>query len=198
MARFFKSPPRVPTTAEVEACLAVLDTEARARDHLLIAMAAWTGLRVSEVVALDWSQVVTEAGNIRHRVVLVAEHTKGGVGGSVVLPERLRWKITQYRAWSARGGLSVEGDVPMFVSRNGRRISPRRVQQVWRHVQVEAGIDRPHRLHGLRHFFATTLYAASRDIRLTQIAMRHASVTSTMIYSHVSNADVEQAVERAF
>ncbi len=198
MARFFRSPPRVPASSEVDACLALLDTEASARDHLLIAMAAWTGLRVSEMVALDWPQVVTEAENIRHRVVLVSEHTKGGVGGSVVLPERLRWRIGQYRMWCARRGRSVEGHEPIFNSRNNRRISVRRVQQVWRQVQVEAGIDRPHRLHGLRHFFATKLYAASKDIRLTQIAMRHASVTSTMIYSHVSNADVEQAVERAF
>ncbi|HHQ49285.1 MAG TPA: hypothetical protein ENK19_10450 [Acidobacteria bacterium] len=90
-------------------------------------MAAWTGLRVSEMVALDWNQLITDAGTVRHRVVLVAQHTKGGVGGSVVLPERLRWKITQYRTWCARRGLPVDGDAPMFVSRNHRRISARRV-----------------------------------------------------------------------
>ena len=46
--------------AEVEACLAVLDTEATARDHVLIAMAAMTGLRVHELVALNWNQVLTD------------------------------------------------------------------------------------------------------------------------------------------
>jgi len=198
MARYFRSPPRVPTTAQVEACLAHLDTDATARDHVLIAMAGMTGLRVHELVALDWGQLITDGGNVRHRIVLVPEHTKGNVGGDVVLPERLRWKLGQYRTWCARRGLRVEGDAPVFVSRNHRRVSVRRVQQLWKAVQVETGIDRPYKLHALRHYFATTLYRATRDIRVTQVAMRHASVTSTMIYSHINNEDVEQAVERAF
>ncbi len=74
----------------------------------------------------------------------------------------------------------------------------RRVQQVWKAVQVEAGIDRPYKMHALRHYFGTTLYKATKDIRVTQTAMRHQSVSSTMIYTRVSNADVEAAVERAF
>lgn len=198
MARYFRTPPRVPTSSEVETCLALLDTADRARDHILIAVAAWTGLRVHEMVALDWSQLVSTAGSVRRRVQLVAEHTKGNVGGDVVLPEKLRWKLGQYRFWCARRGLDVEGGAPMFVSRNSRRISVRRVQQVWISVQVEAGIDRPYKMHALRHFFGTQLYRATKDIRLAQTALRHRSISSTMIYTHISNRDVEQAVERAF
>ena len=198
MSRYFKSPPRVPTVEQVEACLAVLDNEATARDHVMIAMAAMTGLRVHELVALDWSLVLTDSGNIRHRVELVAEHTKGNVGGDIIIPERLRWKLAQFRTWCARRGLAVEGDAAVFVSRNSRRISVRRVQQVWRAIQVEVGIDRPYKLHALRHYYATVLYRKTQDIRVTQVAMRHASVSSTMVYTHVTAKAVEQAVERAF
>ncbi len=198
MTRYFKSPPRVPTSTDVDRCLALLDTEATARDHVLISMAAMTGLRVHELVALDWGQLVTETANIRHRVQLVPEYTKGNVGGEVVFPERLRWKLGQYRRWSARRGLPIGGDAPVFISRNHRRLSVRRGQQVWRAVQIEAGIDRPFKLHALRHYYGTTVYSTSKDIRLTQIAMRHLSVSSTMLYSHVSQQDVEHAVERAF
>ena len=198
MARYFRSPPRVPTSTDVDNCLALLDAEATARDHVLIAMAAMTGLRVHELAALDWQQLVTETGNVRHRVQLVAEHTKGNVGGEVVLPERLRWKLGQYRTWCARRGLPIEGDAPVFVSRNNHRLSVRRVQQVWKAVQVEVGIDRPFKLHALRHYYGTTVYSTSKDIRLTQVAMRHVSVSSTMIYTHVSRKDVETAVDRAF
>ena len=67
----YRTPPRVPTCTQIDRCLALTDTEDDARDHLLIAMAAMTGLRVHELVALDWGQVRTETGNIRHRVVLV-------------------------------------------------------------------------------------------------------------------------------
>ena len=86
----------------------------------------------------------------------------------------------------------------MFISRISRRISIRRVQQVWKAAQAKAGIDRPYRMHALRHYFATTVYSVTKDIRLTQVAMRHQSVSSTMVYTHVSNAAVEKAVERAF
>ena len=198
MARYFRSPPRVPTSTDVDRCLAALDTEASARDYVLVAMAAWTGLRVHELVALDWSQLVTEAGNVRRRVVLVAEHTKCNIGGDIVVPERLRWRLAQYRTWCDRRGLAVKGDAPVFVSRNGNRISVRRVQQVWKAVQAQVGIDRPYKMHALRHYYGTTMYSTSKDIRLTQVAMRHKSIGSTMIYTHVSERDVETAVDRAF
>ncbi len=198
MTRYFRSPPRVPSTAEVDACLTRLDTEATARNHLLIAMAAMTGLRVSELAALDWSQVVTEAGNVRSRIELVPEHTKGNTGGSIVVPEALRWKLTRFRAWCSRRGLRVDGETPVFVSRNRRRISARRIQQVWRAVQVGSGIERPFRFHALRHFFGTHLYRTTHNIRLVQTAMRHHSISSTMIYTHISRAEVAAGIERAF
>ena len=195
---YFKSPPRVPSREEVEKCLKVTDTEDKARDHLLIALAAMTGLRVHEMVALDWEQVVSEKGTVRHRVVLVPEDTKGGVGGEIVVPETLRWKIARYRTWCSRHDLPVDGDVPVFVSRHHRRVSVRRVQQVWKAVQVEAGIERTFHLHSLRHYFGTTVYRKTKDIRVTQVLMRHRSVSSTQIYAHVSQRDVERAVEGLF
>ncbi len=195
---YFRTPPRVPTRDEVAACLRATDSEDRARDHLLIAMASMTGLRVHELVALTWGQIITSNGTVRRRVELVPEDTKGGVGGEIVLPETLRWKLAKYRTWCSRRDLAVEGDAPVFVSRHKRAISVRRVQQVWRAVQVEVGIDRPFHFHSLRHYFATTVYAATRDIRVTQVLMRHQSITSTMIYAHVSQRDVEDAVEGLF
>lgn len=176
---YIGNPPRVPTRSEVEACLKATDNADRARDHLLIAMAAMTGLRAHEVVALDWGQVVTQAGNVRRRIELLPEHTKGNVGGEVVVPEALRWKLARYRAWCARLDLSLQVSAPLFLSRHTRRLSVRRMQQVWKAVQGDAGIERPYHLHALRHFFGTEVYGATRDIRLTQIAMRHQSVSST-------------------
>lgn len=195
---YFKSPPRVPTREQVEACLKATDSEDRARDHLLIAMAAMTGLRVHEMVALTWGQVVTDSGTVRHRVQLNVEDTKGNVGGEIVLPETLRWKLAKYRTWCSRRDLAVEGDAPLFTSRHHRPVSVRRVQQIWRAVQVEASIDRPYHFHSLRHYYGTAVYRATKDIRVTQTLLRHQSVSSTQIYAHVSQQDVEKAVERLF
>ncbi len=198
MSRFFHRPPRVPSTQEVEKCLALLDTADRCRDHVVVAMAAWTGLRVSELVALDWDQIVNGSGHIRHRVQLVPENTKGNVGGDVAVPQKLRWMLRQYRAWCARLELTIDGNKPVFVSRNSRRISVRRVQQVWKAIQAKAGIDPSYGFHGLRHYFGTQLYRTTQDIRLVQTAMRHRSISSTTVYTHISRAEVAAGVERAF
>lgn len=143
--RFFRAPPRIPTPADVDAVLRVTDNDDRARDHLLVAVAAGTGIRVHELLALDWAQLLAAAGAVRHRVHLRAEDTKGNVGGDVVLNEALRWKVTRYRTWCVRRG----------------------------HV-----------------------YKATKNRRLTQVAMRHRSASSAELYTHVGERDVEAAVER--
>ena len=180
--RYFRAPPRIPTRADIDACLRV--TDERPRDLLLVAVAAGTGLRVHELVALDCEQLVTDSGAVRHGVHLRAEDTKGGVGGDVVLNEALRWKVARYRTWCARRSHAVDGNAPVFVSRNHRRLSVRMAQEAWRTVQRLAGIERPYPFHALRHYFGTSLYKATKDLRLTQVAMRHRSASSTELYVH--------------
>ncbi len=94
--------PRIPTRADIDACLSVTDTDDHARDYFLVAVAAGTGLCVHELVALDWGQLVSDTGAVRHRVHLRAEDTKGNVDGDVVINEALRWKVARYRTWCAR------------------------------------------------------------------------------------------------
>jgi len=192
--RFFRAPPRIPTRTDIDAVLRA--TDERPRDHLLVAAAAGTGLRVHELVALDWAQLVSDTGAVRHRVHLRAEDTKGNVGGDIVLNEALRWKVARYRTWCARRGLPADGNASVFVSRNHRRLSVRMAQEAWRTVQEVAGIERPYPFHALRHYFGTSLYRATKDLRLTQVAMRHRSASSTELYTHVGERDVEAAIER--
>jgi site-specific recombinase XerD len=193
---FFRAPPGVPTRTELEACLRATDNDLRARDHVLIAITAGTGLRVHEAVALDWGQLVTDGGKARHRVELRSGDTKGGIGGDIVLNERLRWKIGKYRTWCARRGLPVQDGAPLFVSRNHRRLSVRMAQVIWKDVQTSARLERPYHFHSLRHYFGTSVYSVTKDIRVTQVLLRHLAVSSTQVYAHVSARDVEAAVER--
>ena len=77
--------PLLPSPAPRRHPSRVTDTPSggRARDHLLVAVAAGTGLRVHELVALDWGQLVSEGGAVRHRVHLRAEDTTGNVDRTV-------------------------------------------------------------------------------------------------------------------
>ncbi len=116
-----------------------------------------------------------------------------------MLNEALRWKVARYRTWCARRGHAVEGDVPVFVSRSKdhhRRLSVRMAQEAWRTVQGLAGLERPYPFHALRHYFGTAVYKLTKDLRLAQVAMRHRSASSTELYTHVGERDVEAAIER--
>lgn len=110
--RFFRAPPRIPTRADIDAVFRATDSDDHARDHHLVAIAAGTGLRVHKLVGLDWGQLLTEAGAVRHRVHLRGEDTTGNVGGDVVLNEAFRWNVARYRTWCARAASGLPTRLP--------------------------------------------------------------------------------------
>ena len=193
---FYKTPPKVPSKAEVESILSLTNNEDEARNHLLIAMATGTGLRVMELVALNWDQMITESGKARKRVVLNPARTKGRLGGEIILNTGLRWKVERFREWCRRRELPVEGDVPVFRSRNHRRLSVRQCQKIWKGLQERAGFERHFGFHSLRHYYGTEVYRTTKDIRITQVLLRHRSIATSQIYVHVQQRDVDAAVER--
>ena len=72
----------------------------------------------------------------------------------------------------------------------------RYVRQMVKRVVRKAGVSEVERVspHALRHTFATTLYGETTNIRLVQKALGHADLSTTMIYTHVFDADLEAAL----
>lgn len=192
--RTTRSTPKTLTDHEVHTLLAVTGRgEHDLRDHILLLLAVSTGLRVSEMVALDVGNVRNGKG-VKSVVELKAEHTKGGKGGEVVLPEKVRRKVVGYLSWKQQNGEAVgEGD-PLFCSRGGgpvgatrgSRLSIRTAERLFAIWQERAGFDRRLNFHGLRHTFATRLLRQTKNLRLVQIACRHSSPATTAIYTHPS------------
>ncbi len=167
------------------------------RDHVIIATALATGLRSHELLALDVGDVFDSDGRCRRRLRLrVFKRSNDNPSAQeVVLPDSLRAKFDKILRWKQTKGEGVAPEAPLFVSRNGNRLSGRQLRERFAQWQTRAGIDRPVSIHGLRHSSCTNLYRATKDLRLVQRFARHASITSTMRYAHPSDEDLVRAVQ---
>jgi integrase/recombinase XerD len=180
-----KLPRRLPknlTEKEVEALLAAPDpaTPLGLRDRAMLETLYATGLRVSELTGLKLAQVSLDMGVVR---VL----GKGSKERLVPLGEEAIGWIKRYLA-EVRAGLAAEGksDAMFITARQG----PMTRQAFWlliKRYAVKAGIPGA-RLspHVLRHAFATHLLNHGADLRVVQLLLGHADITTTTIYTHVA------------
>jgi len=164
------------------------------RDHLILAVALGTGLRLHELLALDVGDIALPDGTPRSRVRLRV--AKGDRTGDIFLPRRLQTKLRRFLVWKARGGESLAPEAPLFASRDGRRLSKRRTQQIFATWQQRAGLDQHHTFHRLRHTAVNQVYRTTRDILLTQRFARHSSLLVTAVYLHPTDEDLARSVQR--
>lgn len=88
----------------------------------------------------------------------------------------------------------LESDVPLFVSAHGRRLSPRAAQWRFAWWQRQAGFDRHHGFHQLRHSAVTAVYRATKNLFLAQRFARHASAPTTTVYTHPSEEELYEGI----
>jgi integrase/recombinase XerD len=185
-----KRPPRFPKTLsepDVEALLAAPDiaTPLGLRDRAMLETLYATGLRVSELVALKTFEANLQAGIVR---VL----GKGAKERLVPLGEEAVHWVQKYLA-EARGELmrSKSADA-LFVT--ARRAGMTR-QAFWHLIRRYAAIALPGKAlspHGLRHAFATHLINHGADLRVVQMLLGHADISTTQIYTHVARERLRQ------
>jgi len=180
--------PQTLTHDEMQALLAA--SRGHARDHLIFSLALGTGLRLSELVGLDVGDVFFPAGEPRVRVRIRPEIAKRGRAGDVFLPDALLPKLRRFWRYKIAHAERVEPGAPLFCALSRRRISPRRVQVLFRAWQVRAGLGRLYPFHAIRHTAVSNVYRASRDLFLAQRFARHASPLTTVIYTHPSDEEL--------
>jgi integrase/recombinase XerC len=117
----------------------------------------YTGARASELLALEWSDVNLETGEVFIRSL------KHGRPRSVVLPRFLLKPLA---------GLKIDGQARLFA------LSYNRLGEVWR---LYRPVPKP--LHCLRHTYAMWIYERTKDIRFTQRALGHKNIQNTMVYA---------------
>jgi len=167
--------------------------EALVRPHeattlLAVALMVATGVRVQEVVSIDGRDIDVATGSLR----LVG---KGRRERHVFLPNE--WITDLVRAYlTTREALDVRHP-PLLFNRHRNPLTPAAMRLRLRNAAREAGISARVTPHMLRHTAATQLIEAGVDIRYIQRLLGHASLTTTEIYTHVSNLALKQVVEDA-
>lgn len=157
------------------------------RDYCILTIFLNCGLRLSELCNIDLS-------SWRHDTLRVMG--KGGKERTIYLNGAC---ISAMEAYLPDRVEPVREDKDaLFISRLGKRISPRAVQNIIKKYIMSAGLD-PSRYstHKLRHTAATLMYQYGQvDIRSLQALLGHASVATTEIYTHIDERSLHQAVEQ--
>lgn len=178
-------PERFPKTlseAQVEALLAApdCDTPLGLRDRAMIEVLYATGLRVSELVSLKLFEVGMNEGVVR-------VFGKGTKERLVPLgQEALDW-IGRYLKEARVQLLTGRNCDAVFVTRRGAGLSRQMFWNLIKRYAAKAGID-PARIspHTLRHAFATHLINHGADLRVVQLLLGHADISTTQVYTHVA------------
>lgn len=146
-----------------------------------------TGMRVSEMVALNVGQVDMER-------LVFSVRGKGNREREIpIVCDAFREALSKHFQERCKGELST--DAPMFVNRRGGRMSDQSVRGILRRHAAQIGVRRitPHML---RHTIATLLLEDGVDLRHIQRLLGHSSITTTTIYVHVSERSQRLALAR--
>jgi integrase/recombinase XerC len=189
LRRLPRTPPVFLTEAEKRRLLKELRDRSSAvarRDRVIVELFLGTGIRLQELVSLDVDDVDLDAKHLRIRA-------KGDVPQVKFLKSNLRSLLRRYLAERRRQGTA---DPALFLSNRGTRISGRQVANRIKFWLAKAGIDKDIGPHGLRHTFATHLYAATSDLLVVKRALGHRDISTTEIYTHLVDGALEEALER--
>ncbi len=191
MPRLGRRLPPVISLAEIRALLAAPSTQTvlGRRDRLMLAMLYGTGMRVSELVSLQVSQV-----NFNLGVVNVIG--KGNKERVVPLPFGVLGQVLSYLREDRPVLLRGRSCDCLFLNRSGRPLSR---EGFWKNITryaCQAGIKRRVYPHLLRHAFATHMLAGGADLRVVQNLLGHADLATTQIYTHVDSRRLLEVYRR--
>lgn len=183
---------RLPATLDADQVASLLaisgDDPLTLRDRAILELFYSSGLRLAELVSLDLGGV-----DMADRVVHVV-----GKGSKARIVPVGKQALAALNDWLAvRGELARAGELALFLSRRGTRVSPRTVQQRVNEWARRQGAPTGVHPHMLRHSFATHVLESSRNLRAVQEMLGHASLSTTQIYTHLDFQHLAQVYDQA-
>jgi len=173
---------------EVERFLAAIEGDALmpARDRAIFELLYSSGLRVSELVALN----ITHADVLSGLVKVLGKGKKERIVpiGSFAIDA-----LSTYLDKRGALGGGMHASLPLFINKHNKRLSDRSVRRLVDKYALKAGITKQVSPHTLRHSFATHMLDRGADLRSVQELLGHESLSTTQIYTHVTTSRLKQA-----
>ncbi len=191
-----KQEKRLPKFLELDQITKLLSTPddgtlLGARDKAMLEVLFSTGVRVSELVDLNFGDVDVEGQVIRVRGKGKKQRTTP-VGGTALAALK---KYLDLRRGDARS--PTFDQQALFVNKHGQRLSTRSVRRKLDKYLAEAGLDPSISPHTLRHSFATHMLNNGADLRSVQELLGHQSLSTTQIYTHLTTQRLKKAYDDA-
>jgi len=155
------------------------------RDVAMVELLYATGLRVSELINVDLSQINLDVGY----VLATGKRDKQRV---VPIGETARTSITQYCQEARPVLLKHHNASALFVTRRGKPMTRQSFWTILRKRALRAGIRKHLSPHMLRHSFASHLLDHGADLRAVQMMLGHADIATTQIYTHVEQRRLKE------
>jgi len=182
---------------DIERIVNVPDTSTKKglRDRTIMEMLFSTGMRISELIALNVDDVSVLQNDDTDSTYELSIVGKGNRIRTIFISPRASTWLRQY--------LQSRGDVykPLFINERSRnpdskRLSARYIQKMISQSGMLAGIGKKVTPHTLRHTYATDLLSHGADLRSVQELLGHKNVSTTQVYTHVTNKQLKDIHER--
>lgn len=178
-----KALPRYLSLQESQRLLLAVDGKNRQRDYCILCLFLNCGLRISEMVGLNLTDIRADHLLIRG---------KGGKERIVYLNESACEAINDWLV--VRGGIAAIDKNALFLSARRKRMSVDAVQVMVKKTLAKAGLDpNAYSTHKLRHTAATLMLQNGVDVRTLQEVLGHESLNTTQIYTHIEDAELRTA-----
>lgn len=188
-----KSLPKPISFSQVRQLLdqpAKLNTLEARRDRAMLELLYASGMRISELVSLNVGDVNTEEGYVRcfgkghkERIIPIYEQAASAV----------KEYLQEVRPKLARN----KNEAALFLNPRGDRITRQGFWQKLKEYARSAGLDSQISPHTLRHSFATHMLSGGADLRAVQELLGHANISTTQVYTHLTDEHVRRTYERS-
>lgn len=166
---------KLPIILSKEEINRMINSTKNLNHRLIIQIGYSAGLRCSEIINLKWQDIDFD------RNIIHIKKAKGKKDRIVMLSQKVKEGLQ---------ALDVEKDGYVFVTNRNGKYTPRTIQKIIENTTKNSGITKKTTPHTLRHSFATHLLENGTDIRYIKELLGHANISTTLIYTKVSNHNI--------